>query len=115
MEAGMRRAILTPPDWPPSDAILTVLGAVAACSLESWGLAVHPEHLELVVIELPLRRSWDPGGPLSDPATELPAEEFELALLIVLFVCTSATEVGVVGRDLKAAPAAADAREAFED
>jgi hypothetical protein len=57
--------------------------------------------------ELPLRSSWDPGGPCTDPDTELPIEEFELVLRIVLFVWTSATDVGVVGRARNAAAAAA--------
>jgi hypothetical protein len=42
-------------------------------------------------------------------------EDVEPDLLIVRFVCTSATEVGVVGRDRKAAAAAADDREALDD
>lgn len=49
---------------------------------------------------------------LPDPL--LPREDVESALLIVLFVCTSATEVGVVGRDRIAAAAAAADREALE-
>jgi hypothetical protein len=63
--------------------------------------------------ELPRRSSWEPGGPLGDPV-ELPMEEVELVLRKVLFVCTSATFVGVAGRALKAAAAAADEREALE-
>jgi hypothetical protein len=58
--------------------------------------------------ELPLRaRSGRP-----DPA--LPLDATDSDLLTVLFVCTSATEMGVVGLDRNAAPAAAEAREAFE-
>jgi hypothetical protein len=57
---------------------------------------------------LPLRSSCGRAD------AELPIEDVEPALFIVLFVCKSATEVGVVGRDRKAAPAAADAREALE-
>lgn len=57
---------------------------------------------------LPLRSSCG----LDD--AELCMEDVEPDLLIVLFVCTSATEVGVVGRDRKAAAAAADDREALE-
>jgi hypothetical protein len=64
--------------------------------------------------ELPLRSSWAPGGPRVDPAAELPIEEFELVLRIVLLVCTSATEVGVVGRARNAAAAAAADKEALE-
>jgi hypothetical protein len=64
--------------------------------------------------ELPLRSNWAPGGPRIDPATELPIEEFELVLRIVLFVCTSATDVGVVGRARNAAAAAAADNEALE-
>jgi hypothetical protein len=63
--------------------------------------------------ELPLRSSWAPGGPLADPV-ELPTDEFEPALRSVLFVCTSATEVGVVGRALRAAAAAAEDRAVLE-
>jgi len=64
--------------------------------------------------ELPLRSSSAPGGPLVDPETELPIEEFELVLRIVLFVWTSATDVGVVGRARNAAAAAAADKEAFD-
>jgi hypothetical protein len=64
--------------------------------------------------ELALRSSWDPGGPRTDPETELPIEEFELVLRIVLFVCTSATDVGVVGRARNAAAAAAADKEALD-
>jgi hypothetical protein len=63
--------------------------------------------------ELPLRSSCDPGGPLVDP-TELPIEEVEPLLRSVLFVTTSATEVGVVGRAFRAAAAAAEESEAVE-
>jgi hypothetical protein len=41
-------------------------------------------------------------------------DEVEPVLRSVLFVCTSATEVGVVGRALRAAAAAAEESEAFE-
>ena len=41
-------------------------------------------------------------------------EEVEPVLLRVLLVCTSATEVGVVGRDLSAAAAAAEERDTLE-
>lgn len=58
---------------------------------------------------LPRRSSWG-----LEVDVELPIEDVEPDRLIVLFVCTSATEVGVVGRDRKAAAAAADDREAFE-
>jgi hypothetical protein len=64
--------------------------------------------------ELPLRSSWEPGGPRTDPETELPIEEFEFVLRIVLFVWTSATDVGVVGRARKAAAAAAADKEALD-
>ncbi len=64
--------------------------------------------------ELPLRSSWLPGGPRVDPETELPIEEFELVLRIVLFVWTSATDVGVVGRARNAAAAAAADKEALD-
>lgn len=64
--------------------------------------------------ELPLRTNCDPGGPRPVDATELPTDEVDPALLIVLFVCTSATEMGVVGRDFSAAAAAAAERDAFE-
>jgi len=59
--------------------------------------------------ELPLRSS--PGRPLTDPPFELPLDEFEAVLRMVLFVCTLPTSIGVVGRDRKAAAAAAPARE----
>lgn len=36
--------------------------------------------------ELPLRTNCDPGGPRPDDATELPTEDVDPALLIVLFV-----------------------------
>jgi hypothetical protein len=64
--------------------------------------------------ELPRRSSWAPGGPRTGPVTELPIEEFELVLRIVLFVWTSATEVGVIGLDRNAAAAAAADSDAFE-
>lgn len=63
---------------------------------------------------LPLRSKAAPGGPLTDPAVELPMEEVEPALRTIRFVCTSATDIGVVGRDRRAAPAAAEASEALE-
>lgn len=63
--------------------------------------------------ELPLRSSCEDGRPW-DPATELPIEEFELVLRIILFVWTSATDMGVVGLDRNAAAAAAAESEAFE-
>lgn len=66
-------------------------------------------------LELPRRSSWAPGGPLVPDTAELATEDTELALRIVLFVCTSATEVGDVGLDRRAAPAAAAASDAFED
>lgn len=65
--------------------------------------------------ELPLRSSCDPGGPLVDPATELPTDDVDPALRSVLLVWTSATDVGVVGRDRNAAAAAAEDRDAFEE
>ena len=61
---------------------------------------------------LPLRSSWNPGGPPADPV--LPMDEVELVLLKVLLVCTSLTDVGVVGLAFRAAAAAADEREALE-
>lgn len=64
--------------------------------------------------ELPLRSSCDPGGPLVDPATELPTDDVDPALRSVRLVWTSATEVGVVGRDRNAADAAAADKDAFE-
>jgi len=63
---------------------------------------------------LPLLSKEAPGGPLTDPVVELPTEDVEPALRSILLVCTSATDVGVVGRLRRAAPAAADAREALE-
>jgi hypothetical protein len=62
---------------------------------------------------LPLRSSCD--GPLDDPATELPMDDVDPALRSVRLVWTSATDVGVVGRDRNAAAAAEDDNEAFED
>jgi hypothetical protein len=67
-----------------------------------------------IELELPIRSSWDPDCPRADPETELPIEEFELVLRIVLFVWTSATDVGVVGRARKAAAAAAVDKEALD-
>jgi hypothetical protein len=58
--------------------------------------------------ELPLRASCG----LPDPV--LPLEFTDSDLRTVLFVCTSATETGVVGRDRNAAAAAAEERDAFE-
>lgn len=58
--------------------------------------------------ELPLRSK----GGLPEPA--LPVELTEPARLIVLFVWTSATDMGVVGLDRRAAAAAADDSEAFD-
>jgi hypothetical protein len=63
--------------------------------------------------ELPLRSSWNPGGPLVEPVE--PMEEVEPLLRSVLFVCTSATEVGVVGRAFSAVAAAAAESEGVED
>ena len=64
--------------------------------------------------ELPFRCRVGLGPPCADPAPELAMEDPDADLRSVLFVWTSATDVGVVGRDRRAAPAAADAREAFE-
>lgn len=64
--------------------------------------------------KLPLRSSCDPGGPRTDPETELPIEEFELVLRIVLFVWTSATDVGVDGRARNAVAAAAADKEVLD-
>ena len=61
----------------------------------------------------PLRSNPDPGRPVSIPTAE-PCEDTEAARLIVLFVCTSATDVAVVGWLCRAAPAAAVARLALE-
>ncbi len=49
-----------------------------------------------------------------EPETELPTEAIEALRRMVLFVCTSATEVGVVGLDRKAAAAAAEDKETLE-
>ncbi len=57
--------------------------------------------------ELPLRSR-------TDPLPELPMEEVEPALRRVRLVWTSATDVGVVGRDLRAVAAAAEDNEVFE-
>lgn len=64
--------------------------------------------------ELPLLSSCGLGCPFVDPATELPTDDVEPLLRIVRFVCTSATLVGVVGLDRRAAAAAADDKDAFE-
>lgn len=64
--------------------------------------------------ELPFRCNVGLGPLCTDPAAELPIEDAEPDLRRVLFVWTSATDVGVVGRDRRAAPAAAEARDAFE-
>lgn len=64
--------------------------------------------------ELPLRSSCDAGLLPPLPATELPMEEADSLLRIVRFVWTSATDIGVVGRDRNAAPAAAAARDALD-
>ena len=64
--------------------------------------------------ELPFRCNVGLCSPCIDPATELPIEEVEPDLRRVLFVWTFATDVGVVGRDRRAAPAAAAARDALE-
>jgi hypothetical protein len=63
---------------------------------------------------LPLRSSIAPGGPFMDPATELPMDEVEPARRSILLVCTSPTDIGVVGRDRRAAAAAADESDALE-
>jgi hypothetical protein len=68
----------------------------------------------LIDPELTRRTNCDPGGPHPVPDTELAADEFELALFNVLFVCTSATRVGVVGRDRNAVAAAADESDALD-
>ena len=60
--------------------------------------------------ELSLRSSIELGRPFTDPLRELEID----ARRCVRLVCTSATFVGVVGRDLRAAPAAAAARFAFD-
>ena len=65
--------------------------------------------------ELPLRSSCDTGCPRVDPALELPMEDVEPVLLIIRLVWTSATEVGLIGRDRRAAAAAADDSDTFED
>lgn len=52
-----------------------------------------------------------PRRPADSP---LPAEELESLRRIVLFVCIVETSIGVVGRDLNAAAAAAEDRDAFE-
>lgn len=61
--------------------------------------------------ELSLRSSIELGRPFTDALREL---ETEALRRCVRLVCTSATFVGVVGRDLSAAPAAAAARVAFD-
>jgi len=64
--------------------------------------------------ELP-RRSSCGVALLCDPPKELPTDDVDPERFRVLLVCTSATEVGVMGRALSAAAAAADERDAFED
>lgn len=63
---------------------------------------------------LPRRSSCDPGGPRTVPLPLLPYEEFEAVLRSIRLVCTSATDIGVVGRDRRAAAAAAEDSEAAE-
>lgn len=64
--------------------------------------------------ELPLRSSC--GVALRcDPPNELPTDDVDPDRFKVLLVCTSATDVGVIGRALSAAAAAAEEREAFDD
>lgn len=63
---------------------------------------------------LPRRSRVWPSGPLVDPAIELPIDELEPALRSILFVWTSLTDTGVVGRARNAAAAAADESDAFE-
>lgn len=70
--------------------------------------------LSVIELTLPRRSRADEGRPCTDPATTLPMEEFEFVLRIVRLVWTSATELGVVGRDRSAAPAAAAASEALD-
>lgn len=60
--------------------------------------------------ELSLRSSIELGRPFTDALRELETD----ARRCVRLVCTSATFVGVVGRDLSAAPAAAAARFALD-
>ena len=60
--------------------------------------------------ELSLRSSIELGRPFTDALRELETDPRRCVRL----VCTSATFVGVVGRDLRAAPAAAAARFAFD-
>lgn len=54
-------------------------------------------------------------SPLCDPFKELPTDDVEPVRLRVRFVCTSATDVGVIGLALSAAAAAADESETFEE
>lgn len=61
--------------------------------------------------ELSLRSSIELGRPFTDALREL---ETDALRRCVRLVCTSATFVGVVGRDRRAAPAAAAARFAFD-
>lgn len=63
---------------------------------------------------LPRRSSVVPGGPLVDPATELPIDEVDPALRSILLVWTSPTDMGLVGRARSAAAAAAAERDALE-
>ena len=64
--------------------------------------------------ELP-RRSNCGVALLCDPPNELPTDDVDPDRFRVLRVCTSATDVGVIGRALSAAAAAAEEREAFEE
>lgn len=68
----------------------------------------------LSLIEAELARRSSDGRPPAEPVAELATEEVEPALRRVLLVCTSATDVGVVGRALRAAAAAAEERAALE-
>jgi len=64
--------------------------------------------------ELSRRSSCGLGRPVTDPATELAREEVEALLRRVRFVWTSATLVGVVGRERSAVAAAAAERFALD-
>lgn len=68
----------------------------------------------LIDEELPLRSSCGRDCPFDDPVTELPIDDVEPLLRRVRLVCTSATLVGVVGLDRRAAAAAAEDRDALE-
>ena len=63
---------------------------------------------------LPRRSRECPGGPLADPATELPIDEVEPDLRSILLVWTSPTDIGLVGRARNAAAAAAADSDALE-